>query len=189
MNSFSILFIFVAIVVLALLALNFHLAPRNPYFEKLSVFECGFHSFSQTRSQFHLSFFMYAIIYLILDLELVLLYPYALSTYENGIYGLVIMLIFTTVITIGFIYELGSGALEIDSRQNSSISSSQLQNPHLIKSSCIPSFIGIRSLIPLRKYNSLSNFSLCRSVSTNSNKNYSNKSIHRTCLQKLTPLS
>jgi NADH-ubiquinone oxidoreductase chain 3 len=72
---------------------------------------------------------MYAIIYLILDLELVLLYPYALSTYENGIYGLVIMLIFTTVITIGFVYELGSGALEIDSRQTSSSFSMDSKNP------------------------------------------------------------
>ena len=123
MSSLSILFLFVAIVVLALLALNFLLAPRNPYLEKLSAFECGYHSYQQSRSQFHLSFFMYALVYLILDLEIILLYPYAMSIYENGIYGLVIMLIFTLVITIGFIYELGSGALHIDSRQNSLASS------------------------------------------------------------------
>jgi len=140
MNSFSILFIFVAVVVLALLALNFLLAPRNPYLEKLSVFECGFHSFQQSRSPFHLSFFMYAIVYLILDLEIILLYPYAVSTYENGIYGLSIMLIFTVVITIGFVYELGSGALQIDSRQYSTPDSphspySNLANsPYTLKS-------------------------------------------------------
>jgi NADH-ubiquinone oxidoreductase chain 3 len=139
MSSFSILFIFVAIVVLALLALNFLLAPRNPYFEKQSAFECGFHSFQQSRSQFHLSFFMYAIVYLIFDLEIVLLYPYAVSTYENGLYGLVIMLIFTFIITIGFVYELSSGALEIDSRQNSFAPSVDSKNPHLLlTSSFIP---------------------------------------------------
>ena len=128
MSSFSILFLFVAIITLAFLAINFILAPRNPYQEKLSAFECGFHSFLQSRSQFHLSFFMYALIYLILDLEIILLYPYAMSTYHNDIYGLVIMLIFTLVITVGFVYELGSGALHIDSRQYnlSSISNQNL---------------------------------------------------------------
>jgi NADH-ubiquinone oxidoreductase chain 3 len=117
MSSFTFIFLFVAIITLLFLAINFILAPRNPYQEKLSAFECGFHSFLQSRSQFHLSFFMYALVYLILDLEIILLYPYAMSTYENGIYGLVIMLLFTLIITVGFIYELGSGALHIDSRQ------------------------------------------------------------------------
>ena len=109
---------FLLIITLALLAINFLLAPRNPYLEKLSAFECGYHSYQQSRSQFHLSFFIYALVYLILDLEIVLLYPYAMSTYENGIFGLIIMLIFTLIITVGFAYELGSGALQIDSRQN-----------------------------------------------------------------------
>jgi NADH-ubiquinone oxidoreductase chain 3 len=61
---------------------------------------------------------MYAIVYLILDLEIILIYPYAMSIYENGIYGLVIMILFTLIITVGFAYELGSGALHIDSRQH-----------------------------------------------------------------------
>jgi NADH-ubiquinone oxidoreductase chain 3 len=126
MSSFSILFLFVAIITLLFLAINFVLAPRSPYQEKLSPFECGFHSFLQNRSQFHLSFFIYALIYLVLDLEIILLYPYAMSTYENGIYGLVIMLLFTLVITVGFIYELGSGALHIDSRQYSNSAASSL---------------------------------------------------------------
>ena len=119
MSSLSILFLFVAVVALALLALNFLLAPRNPYLEKLSAFECGYHSYQQSRSQFHLSFFMYALVYLILDLEIILIYPYAVSTYENGLYGLIIMILFTLIITVGFAYELGSGALHIDSRQYS----------------------------------------------------------------------
>lgn len=82
---------------------------------------------------------MYAIVYLIFDLEIVLLYPYAVSTYENGLYGLVIMLIFTFIVTIGFVYELSSGALEIDSRQNSFAPSVDSKNPYLLlTSSFIP---------------------------------------------------
>ena len=117
MSSLTFLFIFAFILVLVFIAINFLLAPHVPYQEKLSAFECGFSSFQQTRSQFHLSFFIYGLLYLILDLEIVLLYPYAMSSYENGIYGLIIMLIFTLVITIGFVYELFSGALHIDSKQ------------------------------------------------------------------------
>ena len=143
MSSLSILFLFVAIITLALLAINFLLAPRNPYLEKLSAFECGYHSYQQSRSQFHLSFFIYALVYLILDLEIVLLYPYAMSTYENGIFGLIIMLIFTLIITVGFAYELGSGALQIDSRQNTlsvSKTSEPLRGSILISSSIVPTF-------------------------------------------------
>lgn len=123
MNSITVMFLFAVVVVALLLAINFILAPRNPYLEKTSTFECGLSSFTQTRSQFHLSFFMYAIIFILLDLELVLLYPYAMSTYHNESYGLVIMLIFTLIISIGFIYELCSGVLHIDSRQYNSSSS------------------------------------------------------------------
>lgn len=79
------------------------------------------HSFLQSRSQFHLSFFIFGLLYLILDLELVLLYPFAMSTYENGKYGLTIMLIFTLIISIGFVYELCSGALQIESKQNNAV--------------------------------------------------------------------
>lgn len=111
------MFLFIAIIILLFLAINFVFAPSSPYAEKGSPFESGFSSFHQTRSPFHLSFVMYALVYLILDLELILLYPYAMSTNHNGIYGLVIMLIFTLIISVGFIYEIGSGALHINSRQ------------------------------------------------------------------------
>ena len=132
MSSFSVLFFFVAIVVLALLGLNFLLAPRSPYQAKLGPFECGFNSFYQSRSPFHLSFFVYAIVYLLLDLEIILIFPYALSTYTNEVYGLVIMLIFTLIITIGFVYELGSGALTIDSRQNTDVFTSYAKPSNII---------------------------------------------------------
>jgi NADH-ubiquinone oxidoreductase chain 3 len=122
MSSVTLLFIFVSVLALVFLLLNFILAPHNPYQEKYSIFECGFHSFLQTRSPFNVSFFIYALLYLILDLEILLIYPYGVSVYSNEIYGLIIMLIFTIMITVGFIFELGKGALKIKSRQDGRIS-------------------------------------------------------------------
>ena len=119
MSSVTLLFIIVSIIALLFLALNFILAPHNPYQEKYSIFECGFHSFlGQNRSQFGVKFFIFALVYLLLDLEILIIYPYGLSSYENGVYGLIIVLIFIGIITVGFIFELGKSALKIDSRQS-----------------------------------------------------------------------
>ena len=93
----------------------------STYQEKYSVFECGFHSFIQTRVPFSIPFFIYALLYLLLDLEILLIFPFAVSGYANNIYGLIIVLIFTSIITLGFIYELGKGALKINSRQGSNV--------------------------------------------------------------------
>ena len=114
-------FLFILVVVLAILflVLNFVLAPHNPYQEKYSIFECGFHSFlGQNRTQFGVKFFIFALVYLLLDLEILVVYPYGLSSYENGIYGLICVLIFIGIITIGFVFELGKNALKIESRQS-----------------------------------------------------------------------
>jgi NADH:ubiquinone oxidoreductase subunit 3 (subunit A) len=92
-------------------------APHNPYQEKDSMFECGFHSFQQSRSPFNIAFFIYALLYLLLDLEVLLLFPFAVSGYVNNVYGLIITLFFIGVITLGFVYELGKGALKIPSKQ------------------------------------------------------------------------
>lgn len=89
------------------------------YQEKDSAFECGFHSFFQSRSPFNISFFIYALVYLLLDLEILLVFPYAVSEYTNGAYGLISVLIFILIITIGFVFELGRGALKIESKQTS----------------------------------------------------------------------
>jgi NADH-ubiquinone oxidoreductase chain 3 len=87
--------------------------------EKDSAFECGFHSFlGQNRTQFTISFFIFALLFLIFDLEILLVYPYIVSAYNNEIYGLIIMLIFFLLLTLGFAYELGKNALKIDSKQN-----------------------------------------------------------------------
>jgi NADH-ubiquinone oxidoreductase chain 3 len=120
MSSITFLFILVSIITILFLALNFLLAPHNPYQEKYSIFECGFHSFlGQNRTQFGVKFFIFALVYLLLDLEILVIYPFGLSSYENNIYGLVIVLIFIGIITVGFVFELGKNALKIESRQSS----------------------------------------------------------------------
>lgn len=119
MSSMTFIFIVVSILTILFLALNFILAPHNPYQEKYSIFECGFHSFlGQNRTQFGVKFFIFALVYLLLDLEILVIYPFGLSGYENGIYGLIIVLIFIGIITAGFVFELGKNALKIDSRQS-----------------------------------------------------------------------
>jgi NADH-ubiquinone oxidoreductase chain 3 len=101
-----------------LLLVNLILSPHNSYQEKDSAFECGFHSFlGQNRTQFSISFFIFALLFLLFDLEILLVYPYVVSSYTNGIYGLLIMLVFFLVLTLGFAFELGKNALKIDSRQ------------------------------------------------------------------------
>ena len=112
-------FLFVSILALIFLIVNLLLAPHNPYQEKYSIFECGFHSFlGQNRTQFGVKFFIFALVYLLLDLEILVIYPFALSGYENGVYGLIIVLLFIGIITAGFVFELGKNALKIDSRQS-----------------------------------------------------------------------
>nr|YP_006341040.1 NADH dehydrogenase subunit 3 [Fusarium oxysporum]AAX21825.1 NADH dehydrogenase subunit 3 [Fusarium oxysporum] len=119
MSSVTFLFVFVTILTIVFLLLNFILAPHNPYQEKYSISECGFHSFlGQNRTQFGVKFFIFALVYLLLDLEILVIYPYGISVYENGIYGLIVVLIFIGIITAGFVFELGKNALKIDSRQS-----------------------------------------------------------------------
>jgi NADH-ubiquinone oxidoreductase chain 3 len=88
------------------------------YQEKYSIFECGFHSFlGQNRTQFGIKFFIFGLVFLLLDLEILLIFPFPLSLNVNDIYGLSLALIFILIITIGFVFELGKGALNIYSRQ------------------------------------------------------------------------
>lgn len=118
MSSIIFFFIFIPLLSMILLGVNFLLAPHNPYKEKKTPFECGYHSFlSQNRTQFTISFFIFALLFLIFDLEIVLIYPYSVSSYANNIYGLIIMILFTLIVTIGFIFELGKNALKIESKQ------------------------------------------------------------------------
>jgi NADH-ubiquinone oxidoreductase chain 3 len=122
MTSTTFLFVLIPILSIIFLIVNLLLAPHNPYQEKDSVFECGFHSFlGQNRTQFNISFFIFALLFLLFDLEILLIYPYVVSAYVNEIYGLAIMLIFFLLLTLGFAFELGKNALKIDSRQNITI--------------------------------------------------------------------
>src|SRR3989449_11242148 len=126
MTSTTFFIIFIPILSIILLLVNLILAPHNPYQEKDSVFECGFHSFlGQNRTQFSISFFIFALLFLLFDLEILLVYPYIVSAYSNGIYGLIIMLVFFFILTLGFVFELGKNALKIESRQ---VSSFQIKN-------------------------------------------------------------
>src|ERR1700722_17814713 len=121
MTTTTFFFFLIPILVIILLLVNLLLSPHNPYQEKDSAFECGFHSFlGQNRTQFSISFFIFALLFLLFDLEILLVYPYIVSAYSNGIYGLIIMLVFFFILTLGFVFELGKNALKIDSRQASS---------------------------------------------------------------------
>lgn len=118
MTSLTFFFILIPILALILLGINIILSPHNPYQEKNSAFECGFHSFlGQNRTQFSISFFIFALLFLLFDLEILLVYPYVVSAYTNGIYGLITMLIFFFILTLGFVFELGKNALKIESKQ------------------------------------------------------------------------
>ena len=118
MISMTFFLIFVPLLALILLAVNIIFAPHNSYQEKDSPFECGFHSFlAQNRTQFNISFFVFALLFLLFDLEILLVYPYVVSAYTNGLYGLTLMIIFFLILTLGFAFELGKGALKLSSRQ------------------------------------------------------------------------
>ena len=122
MTSFTFYLFFIPVLAIILLAVNFIFAVYNPNAEKRTAFECGFHSFlGQNRSQFSISFFLFALLFLLFDLEILLVYPYIVSGYINDIYGLIIMLIFFVLLTLGFAFELGKNALKIDSRQKLSL--------------------------------------------------------------------
>ena len=109
----------VCVIAVLFLVINFLFAPNNPDQEKYSIFECGFHSFlGQNRIPFDVNFFIYGIAFILFDGELFLLFPLAADSQAVEIYGLTIGLIFSILVTIGFVFELGKGALKIDSRQN-----------------------------------------------------------------------
>src|ERR1700751_4877737 len=121
MSTTTFFLIFIPILAFLLLVINLIFSPHNSYQEKDSAFECGFHSFTyQNRIQFSISFFIFALLFLIFDLEILLVYPYVVSAYFNELYGLIIMLIFFLILTLGFVFELGKNALKISSRQNKS---------------------------------------------------------------------
>jgi len=109
------IFIGVALAIgLALMASAFLIAIRRPDAEKLSAYECGFDAFDDARMHFDIRFYLVAILFIIFDLEVAFLFPWAISLKEVGIFGFWSMMVFLGILTIGFVYEWRKGALEWD---------------------------------------------------------------------------
>ncbi|WP_334175772.1 NADH-quinone oxidoreductase subunit A [Pseudoxanthobacter sp.] len=102
------------IVGLALLVMPFIVAFRNPDSEKLSAYECGFNAFDDARMKFDVRFYLVSILFIIFDLEVAFLFPWAATFGTLGWFGFWSMMLFLGVLTIGFIYEWKKGALEWD---------------------------------------------------------------------------
>ena len=103
-----------ALIGLALLVAPFLVAFKNPDPEKVSAYECGFEAFDDARMKFDVRFYLVSILFIIFDLEVAFLFPWAVTLKENGVFGFWSMMIFLSVLTIGFIYEWRKGALEWD---------------------------------------------------------------------------
>ena len=102
------------VIVLAMLGGSYLIARQNPNSDKLSPFECGFAPFDDARGQFDVRFYLVAILFIIFDLEVSFLFPWAVAFGQLGAFGFWSMMVFLAVLTIGFIYEWRKGALEWD---------------------------------------------------------------------------
>ncbi len=110
-----IIFLFLALLLsVGFIVLNFLFSPKKPDPEKLSAYECGFEAFGDSRIEFDVRFYLVAILFIIFDLEVAFLFPWAISLGSIGSLGFWSMMIFLFVLTIGFIYEWKKGALDWD---------------------------------------------------------------------------
>jgi NADH-quinone oxidoreductase subunit A len=111
------LIVFIAVALglsLALLIAPFLVAYKQPDPEKLSAYECGFNAFDDARMKFDVRFYLVAILFIIFDLEVSFLFPWAVAFGDLGLYGFWSMMVFLGGLTVGFIYEWRKGALEWD---------------------------------------------------------------------------
>ena len=97
---------------MAFVAINYLASPKKPDPEKLSAYECGFEAFDDARGRFDVRFYLVAILFIIFDLEIAFLFPWAISLGNIGFLGFISMMIFLFILTIGFIYEWKKGALD-----------------------------------------------------------------------------
>jgi NADH-quinone oxidoreductase subunit A len=97
---------------ITLLLIPFLVAKRNPDSEKISQYECGFEGVGEVRNEFNVQFYLVAILFIIFDLEVAFLFPFAVSLKTIGVFGFWSMMIFLGLLTVGFIYEWKRGALE-----------------------------------------------------------------------------
>ena len=110
-----IIFLFVSLSLsIGFIVLNFLFSPKNPDPEKLSAYECGFEAFGDSRMEFDVRFYLVAILFIIFDLEIAFLFPWAISLGNIGTLGFWSMMIFLFILTIGFIYEWKKGVLDWD---------------------------------------------------------------------------
>ena len=96
----------------AMVVASLVIARQRPDAEKLSAYECGFEAFDDARRKFDVRFYLVAILFIIFDLEVAFLFPWAVSLGEIGMFGFWSMVIFLAVLTVGFVYEWKKGALE-----------------------------------------------------------------------------
>jgi NADH-quinone oxidoreductase subunit A len=109
--------IFIAVaggIGLLLLALGYVFAPRRPDPQKTSAYECGFEAFEDTRMKFDVRYYLVAILFIVFDLEIAFLFPWAVALDRIGFVGIAAMGVFLLVLVVGFIYEWKKGALEWD---------------------------------------------------------------------------
>ncbi len=110
-----VIFIGVALAIAAgLMIAPFLLAVNNPDPEKVSAYECGFNAFDDARMKFDVRFYLVSLLFIIFDLEIAFLFPWAVAFKEIGAFGFWSMMVFLGVLTIGFAYEWRKGALEWD---------------------------------------------------------------------------
>jgi NADH-quinone oxidoreductase subunit A len=110
-----VIFIGIAFVISAvLLVVPFFIAPNKPDPEKVSAYECGFDAFDGARMKFDVRFYLVSLLFIIFDLEVAFLFPWAVAFDDVGLYGFWAMMVFLAILTIGFIYEWRKGALEWD---------------------------------------------------------------------------
>ena len=110
-----VIFIGIAFVIsTALLVVPFFIAPNKPDPEKVSAYECGFDAFDDARMKFDVRFYLVSLLFIIFDLEVAFLFPWAVAFDDVGLFGFWAMMVFLAILTIGFIYELRKGALEWD---------------------------------------------------------------------------
>ena len=100
------------VIAMAMVGGSLLAGQQKPYAEKLSPYECGFEPFDDARRKFDVRFYLVAILFIIFDLEVAFLFPWAVSLSDIGIFGFLSMLGFLAVLTVGFIYEWCKGALE-----------------------------------------------------------------------------
>tara|TARA_Y100001960_G_C14291288_1_gene641622 strand:- start:160 stop:522 length:363 start_codon:yes stop_codon:yes gene_type:complete len=99
-------------IAVGMTAISFVFGKSNPDKEKLSAYECGFEAFDDARGRFDVRFYLVAILFIIFDLEVAFLFPWAISLGNIGLLGFWSMMLFLLILTIGFIYEWKKGALE-----------------------------------------------------------------------------